>query len=357
MWARVFHSVPRGSSRSFTKTTLSSVSPKLSRLPTTHNKELSVSQISPFRLMMLFFYGLGASLAYGLLGLGLVFYFDGKVEAQHFFEAYTVSFKTIISLGLILGTWLIVFCAQSVISDTIEAAFTENELDATTYLINKRKFFSVKRSLSFSAEFILVSFVIFHYLCKFQLSRTGQTLMISSTCTQYALGVYVGRKLMYTGMMLHSLLQAPVTRNLFRKRELDSINTYVHVASTLTVIFGYIHVTGYYEGPFQCIAGQTTKPFVILVPVIIATPVLLIFNFYPRAVLRKLYSRSIDVEITRLRDAMKNDSISDYEKRSYLLEFEKMARDELRYSLQLTLSDLPIGITVIVMALQSLLKR
>jgi len=307
--------------------------------------------------MMLFFYGLVASLVYGLLGLGLVAYFDGKGEAQQFFEAYTVSFKTIISLGLILGTWLIIFWTQSSISDTIEAAFTPNELEATTYFINKQKFFSVKRSISFSAEFIVVSYVIFHYLCGFQLSSTGEKLMIIAACTQYALGVYVGRKLMYTGMMLHSLLQAPVTRNLFRNRELDSINTYVHVASTLTVIFGYIHVTGYYEGAFQCIAGQTTKPFVILVPVIIATPVLLIFNFYPRAVLRKLYSKSIDVELTHLRDAMTDDSTSEYEKRSHLLEFEKMARDELRYSLQLTLSDLPIGITVIVMALQSLLKR
>jgi hypothetical protein len=53
---------------------------------------------------------------------------------------------------------------------------------------------------------------------------------------------------------------------------------------------------------------------------------------------------------------MKSDSISEFEKRSYLLEFEKMSREELRYSLQLTLSDLPIGITVLVMALESLLR-
>ena len=322
-----------------------------------NNKELSVSQISPFRLMIMFFTGLGASLVYGLVGVVLVLYFDGKDAAQSFFEAYALSFKTIISLGLILGTWLIVFRTQNVISETIEAAFTERQLDATTYFINKEKFFSLKRSITFSAEFIVVSFVIFAVLCKFPLSRSGQFLMIVAACTQYALGVYVGRKLMYAGMMLHSLLQAPVTRNLFRKRELDAINTYVHVASTLTLIFGYIHVTGYYEGPFQCMLGQTTKPFVILVPVIIATPVLLIFNFYPRAVLRKLYSQSIDVEIRRLKKTMKKDSISEYEKLSYLLEFEKMAREELQYSLKLTLSDLPIGITVLIMALQSLLKR
>jgi hypothetical protein len=317
-----------------------------------------VSQISPFRLMIMLFSGLIVSLGYGLLGLALVYYFDGKDEAQRFFVAYAVSFKTIISLGLILGTWLIVYRTQDVISETIEAAFTQEELDATHYFINKQKFYSLKRSISFSAEFIVVAFGVFYYCCQFALSELGQALMIIAMCAQYGLGVYVGRKLMYTGMMLHSLLAAPVKRNLFRNRELDAINVYVHVASTLTVIFGYIHVRGYFDGQFQygSMLGESAKVF-LLIPVIIATPVLLIFNFYPRAVLRKLYSKSIDVEIERLKEAMKDDSKSEIEKRTYLLEFEKMSREELRYSLQLSLSDLPIGITIIVMALESLLKR
>jgi hypothetical protein len=34
-----------------------------------------------------------------------------------------------------------------------------------------------------------------------------------------------------------------------------------------------------------------------------------------------------------------------------------MCRDELRYSLQLTINDLPFGITILLMVLQPLLKR
>ena len=308
--------------------------------------------------MIFLFLGLAVSLCYGLLGLALVSRFDGEGAARLFFLDYSSSFKTIISLGLILGTWLIVYRTQDVISETIEAAFTQDELDATQYFINKRKFYSLTRSITFSAQFIVVAYIVFTYYCQFVLSPWGQALMIIAMCAQYALGVYVGRKLMYTGMMLHSLLTAPVNRNLFRNRELDAINVYVHAASTLTLIFGYIHVRGYFDGKFlyDGTLGESSRVF-LLIPVIIATPVLLIFNFYPRAVLRKLYSRSIDVEIRRLREAMTNDSISEYEKRSHLLEFEKMSREELRYSLQLALSDLPIGITILVMALESLLKR
>jgi hypothetical protein len=157
--------------------------------------------------------------------------------------------------------------------------------------------------------------------------------------------------------MLHALLKANVTRNMFRERELDEINTYVHVVSTLTVIFVYIHVSGYYGGPFLygSILGQSIKPFLIL-PAIIAIPVLMIFNFYPRAVLRKLYSQSIDFEIKKLQEALHHEELSQYEKRSYIMEVDKMSRDELRYSLQLTLSDLPLGITVLIMVLEPLIR-
>jgi len=316
-----------------------------------------VQRLSPFRMMNFLFLGLGISLIYGLLGLALLWYLGGKSEAQLFFVAYTTSFKTIVSLGLSIGTALIVYLCQNVIPNTIEKAFTKTQLAETDYSYYKKRFASQWLSIEFSAEFIVVGFIIFSY-CQFPLTRRGEILMIIAACTEYALGVYIGRKLGYAGMMLHSLLSTKITRNLFKKRELDAINTYVHVASTLTVIFAYIHTSGYFNGPFLygSIFGQSIKPF-LLIPAIIATPVLLIFNFYPRAVLRKVYGQSIDVEIKRLQKVLRNEGLTPIEKRSYLIEFNKMCRDELRYSLQLTLSDLPIGITILIMLLQPLLKR
>lgn len=311
---------------------------------------------SPFRLMVIFFSGLALSFFYGLLGAALIYYLEGMSEAQAFFAAFTTSFKTIISLGLILGTALIVFLSQDVIPQIIEAAFSKEQLAKTHYSYYKGRFSRLGVSVRFSALMIAVAFFIFHH-SQFPLSGRGQDLMLIAACTEYALGVYVGRKLGYAGMMLHSLLDAPVTRNLFKKRELDAINPYVHVASTLTIIFVYIHVKGYYEGPFWygSILGQSIKPFLLL-PAIIATPVLLIFNFYSREVIRRLYGQSIDLEINKLKNRMRNEALSPYEKRSYLIEFDKMSRDELRYSLQLALSDLPIGITILIMVLEPFLK-
>src|SRR5207253_10515059 len=120
----------------------------------------------------------------------------------------------------------------------------------------------------------------------------------------------------------------------------------------------YANHLDYMDVPFlyQSMFGQIVN-ILLLVPALIGTPVLLIFNFYPRIVLRKLYHQSIDVEIRSLQKALQNEKLSSFEKRSYLLAFDRMSRDELRYSLQLTLSDLPIGITILVMLLETLLGK
>ena len=307
--------------------------------------------------MHLLFIGLTISLAYCLLSAALLYFLEGKSELKQFLVAYNSSFKTLISLGLIIGTALIVYKSQDIIPETIEKAFKGEQWPKAEYLSYKERFVSTRKSITFAAEFVVIGFFIFSY-CQFPLSGLGEALMIIPACAQYALGVYVGRKLCYAGMMLHSLLGTRVAKNLFKERELDDINSYVHIASTLTIICVYLNVLSYYEGPFlyQSVFGSSIR-ILLLIPALIATPVLLIFNFYPRVVLRKLYDQSIDIEIKKLQEALHNEQLSFFEKKSYLLEVDRMSREELRYSLQLTLSDLPIGVTILIMVLQPLVGK
>lgn len=304
------------------------------------------------------FTGLLLSLAYGFAGSFLLFLYDGQAEAKAFFVAYSHSFRTLMSFGLILGTYLIVYKTQDQIPRTIECAFSKWIIKSNPqYRLYRARFYSLRRTITHSGSFAAVGFAIFHY-SHFPLHSHAEDLMIFAGAAQYALGVYVGRKLCYAGMMVHSLRLAKVKRNLFQKRELDEINAFVHVTSTLTIIFVYIHVTSYYNNLFlfDRYLGLGVKPFLLL-PAVIATPVLLIFNFYPRAVLRKVYGESIEIEIQHLQDTLQEERLSEYEKRSYVMEVEKMARDEMRLNLQLSLEDLPIGITVLIMVLQSLLSK
>lgn len=314
-----------------------------------------MKDLPPFRLMYLMFAGFAISFGYGLASSLVLFCIHSLPDAQAFFQTYTSSFNTLISLGLILGTALIVGRTQSLIPNTIKDVFEDEELQGTGYYHYETLFFNRRRSIIWSTELALASFLIF-LLCEFPAPMLAENLMILAACAEYAFGVYVGRKLFYSGLMLHALLKVPVPRNLFKDRKLDDVNTYVNVVSTLTVIFGYIHLESYYNGPFlfQGPLGESAR-VLLLLPVIIGTPVVLIFNFYPRMVLRQIYSQSIDFEVYRLKERLKDQSLTTFEMLSYLIEYEKQSRDELRYRLRLTLSDLPIGLTILLMALKALL--
>ena len=288
--------------------------------------------------------------------MAVIRYFQGEEESIKFLKAYTIDFKTIVSLGLSLGTAFVVRHAQADIPQIIEEVFTKEQLPAE-YFVNRERFWSLYRSVNFITQVVVVAALIFGY-CRFPLPLPGRVFMLLAVCAEYGFASFVGRKLRYAAMMMHSLSDVKVRRNLFKDRELDSINWYVNVASTLTMIFVYVHVMFYYKGPFayDTVLKESIRIFLIL-PAIMATPVLLIFNFYPREVLRKLYSKSIDIELENLRRKLRFEKLNSFEKRSYLIEFQKMSREELRYSLQLALTDLPIGITILAMVLQTLLKQ
>ena len=99
-----------------------------------------MQNISPFRIMNTLFFGLGASVFYGLIGVCILYKLHGFTEVQTFLVAYTISFNTLFSFGLIFGTALIVFRTQNVIPYTIEDAFTNAHLSKTKYFFYKKRF-------------------------------------------------------------------------------------------------------------------------------------------------------------------------------------------------------------------------
>jgi hypothetical protein len=325
--------------------------------PTEPPRSVLARSVSPVRLLSMLFFGLGVSVLYGFIGMALSFYFDGKGDAQLFFAAYTSSFKTLFSLGLIIGTGIIIYSTQGVVPSTIEQAFSKAELSETNYFYHKQRYFSLRRSLTFSGQFIVVGLLIFRY-CQFPLSRTGEAVMVIAACAEYALGAYVGRKMLYTVMMLHSLLEIRITRNLFRSRELDPINTYVQIASALMALFVYVHVIDYYRGPFVygSIFGQSIRSFLLL-PAIIAMPISTVFTFYPRTAMRVLYRKSIAVGIQQLKRALRQNDMSSYERRLYLLQVDKKYDEDIRSTPQIRLSDVPIVLACLALLASPLLTR
>jgi hypothetical protein len=273
-----------------------------------------------------------------------------------YLESFAASFNCLISGGLIVGAATFVFVSQKSVPQIIESSFDREELAETDFEKQKKRYFGIARSSTFSSNFMILAVFIF-YFSKFPVTGIAEKFLIAFSCLEYGLGVYVGRKLFYIAYMLHAIYNIRMTKNIFRNSDLLSIITYVNIVSTLTVIFVYANVRGYYGGPFLY-SSTLSAPLkiIFLLPAVIATPVLVLFNFYPRAVVRHLYSRSISNEVSKLTETLRTEYLSEIEKMSFVVAYDRLAKDELKGMLQLSLSDLPMGVTIIVMIIGLLLK-
>jgi len=300
-------------------------------------------------LMNHIFLGFFLTVAYGALSAVIVWLVEGTPSAVKFLELFSQSFQYVIVGGLILSTSILVFYTQKWIPEVIEENFPEEDLVETDFNTQKAKYLSVARSMAFSTSFIVVGFALF-YFSKFPISGIGEQAMMIFACTLYGLGVYVGRKFFYIAQMLHSIENLPVKRDIFTEDKLGSISTYVNTLSTLTVIFVFAHVYAHYNAPFvyNSVVGSTLK-ISMLLPAVLAIPIVVIFNFYPRTVLRLLYSRSIQWSLDKIKRGFLLSETTEHERQMYLMEFNKMSNDELKYRLRVTLSDLPIAITLVLM--------
>jgi hypothetical protein len=312
---------------------------------------------SLFQLMNHMFWGFAIALSYGGVTAGAVWFLEKPDTLKRYLDAYFVTFNCLISGALIIGTAIFVWRTQRNIPAFIEDTFNQEALGQTSFQEQKDRFLSLRRSMTFSTMFIVAGFLIF-YFCQFPLRGVPEYFLVVFACAQYGLGVYVGRKLFYVAQMLNSIEEIKLTTNIFKDDTLGHVISYVNILSTLTIIFVYVHVTSYYHGPFELnpIYGAALR-VTLMLPAVIAAPVLVIFNFYPRTILRRLYARSINEQVGRLTEKLKNQELSDFERMSCAIEYDKLWREELRNRLRLSLSDLPIGITIVIMIVGLIIKH
>ena len=306
-----------------------------------------------FFIMNSFYYGFIISFTYGVLTSLIVYIFQ-----NYYFERYVkdffITFNSLILGGLTFGLIYQVYGTQSYVPNIIEKTF--GEIEDETYKEHKRRFFSLGRSLRFSATFIMVSFFLYVY-AKFPYSGVSEYFMIIYGCALYGCGVYIGRKLFYIAQMLEAIRNLDVKEDIFSEDRLGGITTYVNVLTTLTAIMTWLNVQAYYYGNFKydVLVGESLKIF-MLVPGIIALPVLAIFNFYPRTVLKDLYTKSINLKQQELKKSIEKEELTEFEKIQYLKDMDKISRDELKYRLRVALNDLPMVITILIMILSLFIK-
>jgi len=306
-----------------------------------------------FFLMNSFYYGFIISFIYGVLTSLIVYIFQNS-EFEKYVKDFFLTFNSLILGGLVFGITYQIYGTQGYVPSTIEKTF--GEINDKTYKEHKRRFFSLGRSLKFSATFIIASFVLYLF-AKFSLSGIAEYFMIFYGCALAGCGVYGGRKLFYIAQMLEAIRNINVKEDIFSDDKFRGVTTYVNIITTICTIALWLHIQAYYYGDFKYheLVGESLKIF-MLAPAIIALPVLVIFNFYPKTVLKDLYTKSINFKQKELQKSIEKKELTEFEKIQYLKDMDKISRDELKYRLRVALNDLPMAITILIMILSLFIK-
>ncbi len=299
-----------------------------------------------FFLIYNIFYGFFLSAAYGALTAIAVWRFDQTADVTGYLEAYFVKFNCALSGALVFATALMVYRTRHYIPKLIENTFPTKELKNTIYFQRLSDYNNIRKTITFSSSFAIIAFSIF-YAARFPFHGLAEYFFIAAGCAQYAMGVYVGRKIFHIAHILRAIRDVNVSTDIFSGDKLAAVPIYVNAISTMAAIMVYVGVSSYYRAPFEyiSIAGTSVKMIMVL-PAVIALPVLSLFNYYPRVVVRRLYEKSIDRAIRTKKRLIQRNNVSEFEKLTYLLEVDRLSRDELNYRLRMTLADLPMAVTV-----------
>lgn len=313
---------------------------------------------SNYLLRLLFCVHLGfvVSVTYGAASAGTVWVWQHDAF-ERYVQSFVISFNCLVSGGLVFGIGLFVFRTQAGIPKLVEATFAPSVLATTDFKKYRRRYASRWEAMAGSASYAVIAFWIF-YFCEFPFRGLAQIFMIAFACVQYAVLLYVGRKIYFIAYFFNSLGTIVLTHSILDTKELGRIAGYVNIASTMVVAAVYANAAGYYYGPFvyHSLLGLSAR-LLLLFMVVAAVPVIIVFNFYPRVVLRGLYERSIELEVEALKARLNRDQLTTAELEAVLIDYDRLKQAELKERLQLTLSDVPIAVAVIVAVVELLWKH
>ena len=251
-----------------------------------------------FFLMNSVYYGFLISLVYGIVS-SLTVYIFANDEFGSYIKHFFLSYNSFLTGGLAFGLTYQVYKTQNYIPEIIFNVFNKNDLDSITqYKEHNKRFYSVQRSMTIVTIHVVISFLLFYY-AKFPFfNKIPETFMIIFGCSLFGAGVYVGRKIFYVAQMLQTIENIEFNDDIFSDNKLEGIAVYINVITTFTVITTWLLIKSYYGGPFvfDSIFGQSIRIFMFY-PAITALPVLVIFNYYPKVFIRKIYTKSINKKL------------------------------------------------------------
>lgn len=263
--------------------------------------------------------------------------------------------------GLIAGSACAALFLMSVlvlrmIPQLIEEAISSAQIKDTGYDFWKARFDSSRLGVAQFATYFLGGFAIYSLL-QFQVRDDLQIFFVVFTSLQYGFGGFIGRKLWCVGHMLRSLENVKPRNNLLEIEALPRliyvVNIFTFLTLMMTIIHTYFHAQLEYRTSFDVV--QLLRPFVYL-PLVLAIPVIILFNFYPRMVVNRLYLRSIRQRKDWLSRKMQKSGEPEIAQLKHTIDYEKYLNEEFRYRQHVALSELPVALTITVAVIVTVVR-
>jgi hypothetical protein len=157
--------------------------------------------------------------------------------------------------------------------------------------------------------------------------------------------------------MLEAIRRVDVDEALFTEDKLSKIVVMVNIFTFSMILSLIIHTISHYNLTYRSnILDPNALKILVNVPILLILPVLILFNFQPRAVVNSLYQSSINKRRDRLSSLIENSSLTDVEKEKQLIDYEKFLKDEIRYHYRLAFTEAPVVLTIVFSVLTILIR-
>lgn len=253
--------------------------------------------------------------------------------------------------GLIAGTACITLFLMSifvlrVVPQLIEDAIPDLEIEQTRYHFWKRRLESKILGISQFTTYFAAGYAIYSLL-GFPVAKGAQPLLVIFTGIQYGCGGFVGRKLWCVSHMLRSLEGVKPKDNLLETESLPRLIYVVNIFTFLTLVMTAVHTYFLSRIEYSTQGDLTTAIHsLVYLPMVLAMPVVILFNFYPRMVVNRLYLKSIRQRKDWLAEKMLESSESEVSKIKHTIDYEKYLNEEFRYRQRVALSELPVALSI-----------
>ena len=273
--------------------------------------------------------------------------FDGRRTADNFAVFFLTDYGGLLTGIPIYSLYLISERFLNQVPIAISRCVSYRELRSTNYRENRKNYSSYTKAIAQSSSYFLMSYAIFLLLRFDKGTHEDIILNVYSSLEVYAV-CFVARKLYHIGRMLESIRDVDVDEDLFADDKLSKIVITVNIFTFFMILSLIIYTIIHYKLSYVCdfLSPNALKPLVVM-PVLLIFPVLLLFNFQPRAVVNSLYRRSIEKRRTRLSELINRSDLDDVEKQKQLIDYEKFLKDELRYHYRLIFTEAPVVLTIV----------